>query len=54
MAALGVTSLAPSILLSVPVHRYRKNPGQVTRQASHGRFRTATAADTALSPAKDS
>ena len=32
VAALGVTSLAPGILLPVPVYRYRKHPGQMTRQ----------------------
>ncbi|MEU9246580.1 glycosyltransferase [Streptomyces sp. NPDC048385] len=35
MAALGVTTLAPGILLPVPVYRYRKHPGQMTRQDSH-------------------
>ncbi|WP_405595455.1 glycosyltransferase family 2 protein [Streptomyces sp. NBC_01092] len=32
VAALGVTSLAPGILLPVPVYRYRKHAGQMTRQ----------------------
>ncbi|MDX2553237.1 glycosyltransferase family 2 protein [Streptomyces stelliscabiei] len=32
MAAIGVTCLAPGILLPVPVYRYRKHPGQMTRQ----------------------
>jgi hypothetical protein len=35
MAAIGVTSLAPGILLPVPVYRYRKHPGQMTRQTSY-------------------
>jgi hypothetical protein len=35
MAAVGVTSLAPGILLPVPVYRYRKHPGQMTKQASY-------------------
>ncbi|MDX2826589.1 glycosyltransferase [Streptomyces ipomoeae] len=35
MAAIGVTSLAPGILLPVPVYRYRKHPGQMTRQDAY-------------------
>lgn len=35
MAAIGVTSLAPGILLPVPVYRYRKHAGQMTRQDSY-------------------
>ena len=34
-AALGVTSLAPGILLPLPVYRYRKHPGQMTRQDAY-------------------
>lgn len=32
MTAIGITCLAPGILLPVPVYRYRKHPGQMTRQ----------------------
>jgi hypothetical protein len=32
MAAVGVTALAPGILLPVPVYRYRKHAGQMTAQ----------------------
>lgn len=35
MAAVGVTSLAPGILLRLPVYRYRKHPGQMTRQDAY-------------------
>ncbi len=35
LAAIGVTCLAPGILLPVPVYRYRKHPGQMTRQESY-------------------
>lgn len=35
MAALGVTCLAPGILLPLPVYRYRKHPGQMTRQDAY-------------------
>ncbi|MFE5934223.1 glycosyltransferase family 2 protein [Streptomyces sp. NPDC056470] len=35
MAAVGVTSLAPGILLRLPVYQYRKHPGQMTRQPSY-------------------
>ncbi|MBL1086550.1 glycosyltransferase [Streptomyces actinomycinicus] len=34
-AALGVTALAPGVLLPVPVYRYRKHAGQMTRQESY-------------------
>lgn len=34
-AALGVTSLAPGFLLPLPVYRYRKHPGQMTRQDAY-------------------
>ncbi|AJT62519.3 hypothetical protein T261_0830 [Streptomyces lydicus] len=33
--ALAVTCLAPGILLPVPVYRYRKHAGQMTRQDTH-------------------
>ncbi|WP_405826085.1 glycosyltransferase [Streptomyces sp. NBC_01390] len=35
MAAIGVTCLAPGVLLPVPVYRYRKHPGQMTAQDAH-------------------
>ncbi|WP_189940939.1 glycosyltransferase family 2 protein [Streptomyces aurantiogriseus] len=35
MAAVGVTCLAAGILLPVPVYRYRKHPGQMTRQDAY-------------------
>jgi hypothetical protein len=35
MAAVGVTCLAPGILLPVPVYRYRKHADQMTRQDSY-------------------
>ncbi|MFF4361531.1 glycosyltransferase [Streptomyces sp. NPDC001604] len=35
MAAVGVTTLAPGILLPVPVYHYRKHPGQMTRQDTY-------------------
>ncbi|MFJ4203462.1 glycosyltransferase [Streptomyces sviceus] len=35
MTAIGVTCLAPGIMLPVPVYRYRKHPGQMTRQDSY-------------------
>ncbi|RST03752.1 glycosyltransferase family 2 protein [Streptomyces sp. WAC05950] len=31
MAAVGVTALAPGVLLPLPVYRYRKHDGQMTR-----------------------
>ena len=41
MAAVGVTSLASGILLPVPVYRYRKHPGQMTKQASYDALEAA-------------
>lgn len=35
MAAIGVTCLASGVLLPVPVYRYRKHPGQMTRQDTY-------------------
>ncbi|GAU70746.1 hypothetical protein SSP35_22_00490 [Streptomyces sp. NBRC 110611] len=35
LAAVGVTCLAPGILLPVPVYRYRKHTGQMTAQDSY-------------------
>ncbi|PIM71826.1 glycosyltransferase [Streptomyces sp. JV178] len=35
VAALGITSLAPGMLLPLPVYRYRKHPGQMTRQDAY-------------------
>ncbi len=40
-AALGVTTLAPGILLPVPVYRYRKHPGQMTAQNGYDQLETA-------------
>ncbi|MFE0207391.1 glycosyltransferase family 2 protein [Streptomyces sp. NPDC058985] len=40
-AALGVTSLAPGILLPVPVYRYRKHPGQMTVQVGYDQLEAA-------------
>lgn len=34
-AAVGVSNLAPGILLPVPVYRYRKHPGQMTAQLGY-------------------
>ncbi|MGX1853829.1 glycosyltransferase family 2 protein [Streptomyces sp. NPDC055299] len=39
--ALGVTNLAPGVLLSVPVYRYRKHPGQMTKQATYDQLESA-------------
>ncbi|WP_432141200.1 glycosyltransferase family 2 protein [Streptomyces sp. bgisy084] len=41
MAAIGVTSLAPGILLPVPVYRYRKHPGQMTKQTTYDQLEAA-------------
>ncbi len=41
MAAVGVTVLAPGILLRLPVYRYRKHPGQMTQQASYDQLEAA-------------
>ncbi|MFJ2739665.1 glycosyltransferase family 2 protein [Streptomyces sp. NPDC087440] len=41
MAAVGVTSLAPGVLLPLPVYRYRKHEGQMTRQSSYDQLETA-------------
>ncbi len=35
LAAVGVTCLAPGILLPIPVYRYRKHSGQMTAQDSY-------------------
>ncbi|MFD0459635.1 glycosyltransferase [Streptomyces violaceoruber] len=40
-AALGVTTLAPGILLPVPVYRYRKHPGQMTAQVGYDQLEAA-------------
>ncbi|MFE3389534.1 glycosyltransferase [Streptomyces anulatus] len=34
-ASVGVTTLASGILLPVPVYRYRKHPGQLTKSSSY-------------------
>jgi predicted amidophosphoribosyltransferase len=44
MAAVGVTALAPGILLPVPVYRYRKHPGQMTAQAGYDQLEAAARA----------
>lgn len=41
MAAIGVTSLAPGILLRLPVYRYRKHPGQMTAQPGYNQLEHA-------------
>ncbi|MFK0121186.1 glycosyltransferase family 2 protein [Streptomyces sp. NPDC090994] len=41
MAAIGITSLAPGILLPRPVYRYRKHPGQMTAQHGFDRLEPA-------------
>ncbi|MFF4822698.1 glycosyltransferase family 2 protein [Streptomyces sp. NPDC001212] len=46
IAAVGVTSLAPGILLPLPVYRYRKHPGQMTIQAGYNQLETAARAHT--------
>ncbi|MFI7094789.1 glycosyltransferase [Streptomyces lydicus] len=40
--ALGVTNLAPGILLPIPVYRYRKHPGQMTKQATYDQLEAAS------------
>ncbi|CAL9367915.1 hypothetical protein SUDANB151_00788 [Streptomyces sp. enrichment culture] len=40
-AALGVTTLAPGILLPLPVYRYRKHPGQMTAQVGYDQLEAA-------------
>ncbi|WP_086704518.1 glycosyltransferase, partial [Streptomyces tricolor] len=40
-AALGVTALAPGILLPVPVYRYRKWDGQMTAQVGYDQLEAA-------------
>ncbi|MGC5244260.1 hypothetical protein ACPXCH_31390, partial [Streptomyces albogriseolus] len=40
-AALGVTSLAPGILLPVPVYKYRKWSGQMTAQMAYDQLEAA-------------
>lgn len=40
-AALGVTALAPGILLPVPVYRYRKWNGQMTAQVGYDQLEAA-------------
>ncbi|MGW0312658.1 glycosyltransferase [Streptomyces flavidovirens] len=39
--AIGVTNLAPGILLPVPVYRYRKHAGQMTAQAGYEQLEAA-------------
>ncbi len=39
--ATAVTCLAPGILLPVPVYRYRKHPGQLTREPRYDELETA-------------
>ncbi|MET9507684.1 glycosyltransferase [Streptomyces flavidovirens] len=39
--AIGVTNLAPGILLPVPVYRYRKHPGQMTAQPGYEQLEAA-------------
>ncbi|MBT2409360.1 glycosyltransferase [Streptomyces sp. ISL-12] len=41
MSVIGVTSLAPGILLPRPVYRYRKHPGQMTAQRDFDRLEPA-------------
>ncbi|MFF3372093.1 glycosyltransferase family 2 protein [Streptomyces sp. NPDC002680] len=41
MSAIGVTCLAPGLLLPVPVYRYRKRPGQMTRQDTYNALEPA-------------
>ncbi|MEU2874097.1 glycosyltransferase [Streptomyces olivoreticuli] len=40
-AAVGVTCLAPGVLLPVPVYRYRKHAGQMTQQESYDQMEGA-------------
>lgn len=40
-AAVGVTCLAPGVLLPLPVYRYRKHTGQMTRQGSYDQLEAA-------------
>lgn len=41
VSAIGVTSLAPGILLPTPVYRYRKHPGQLTAQPGYDQLEAA-------------
>ncbi|MEU1629244.1 glycosyltransferase [Streptomyces sp. NPDC020096] len=41
LTAVGVTSLAPGILLPQPVYRYRKHPGQMTVQHGYDQLEAA-------------
>jgi glycosyltransferase involved in cell wall biosynthesis len=41
MTAIGITSLAPGILLPQPVYRYRKHPGQMTAQPGYDQLESA-------------
>ncbi|MER6125779.1 glycosyltransferase family 2 protein [Streptomyces sp. NPDC001795] len=41
MSAVGITSLAPGILLPLPVYRYRKHPGQMTAQPGYDQLESA-------------
>ncbi|MGM9336013.1 glycosyltransferase [Streptomyces murinus] len=41
MTAVGITSLAPGILLPLPVYRYRKHAGQMTAQTGYGQLEFA-------------
>ncbi|MFD4022265.1 glycosyltransferase family 2 protein [Streptomyces sp. NPDC058576] len=40
-AALGITTLAPGVLLPVSVYRYRKHAGQLTKSASYDELEAA-------------
>lgn len=44
MSALGITGLAPGILLRLPVYRYRKHAGQMTAQPSYDQLEAAARA----------
>ncbi|MFE3117144.1 glycosyltransferase family 2 protein [Streptomyces niveus] len=41
MTAIGISNLAPGILLPVPVYRYRKHPGQMTTQPGYDELESA-------------
>lgn len=40
-ASLGITTLAPGVLLPVPVYRYRQHAGQLTKSASYDELEAA-------------
>lgn len=40
-ASLGITTLAPGVLLPVSVYRYRKHAGQLTKSASYDELEAA-------------